>query len=58
MIDGIEKAMMRTDNIPSEEFHNRVKSMYNWSNVADRTVNYILIILNFTILKISMFKLI
>lgn len=35
--EKLEEAMARVDNIPSDEFHKRVKSMYSWKKVAIKT---------------------
>jgi len=39
MIEQLEKAISNYKNIPSNEFHERVKNLYNWRSVARRVEN-------------------
>lgn len=38
LIEQLEIAIPNSKNIPAQAFHNQVSSMYNWMNVAKRTV--------------------
>ena len=36
MIEQLEKAIKNYKNVPSEQFHERIKQLYSWRNVAER----------------------
>jgi glycosyltransferase involved in cell wall biosynthesis len=36
LIKQLEKAIANYKNIPASQFHDRVKSLYSWRNVAER----------------------
>lgn len=37
LIEQLELAIKQSDNIPCDELHQTVKSLYSWHNVAERT---------------------
>eukprot|EP01017_Pseudomicrothorax_dubius_P037524 TRINITY_DN5511_c0_g1_i1.p1 TRINITY_DN5511_c0_g1~~TRINITY_DN5511_c0_g1_i1.p1 ORF type:complete len:369 (+),score=38.85 TRINITY_DN5511_c0_g1_i1:86-1192(+) len=40
-VKKVEEAIPHCKNIPSHQFHSNIKSMYNWRDVAQRTVPFI-----------------
>lgn len=41
LIKKLEEAIPKAKNIPTHKFHEKVKNLYNWRDVAMRTVNII-----------------
>ncbi len=39
IIEKLSEAIPKAKNIPTHEFHEDVKNMYNWLSVAKRTVS-------------------
>jgi len=39
LIKKLEEAIPKAKNIPAHKFHEKVKNLYNWRDVAARTVN-------------------
>lgn len=38
ILEKLEKAIPNAKNIPTHKFHEKVKKLYNWRDVAERTV--------------------
>ena len=41
LIRKLEEAIPKAKNIPAHKFHEKVKNLYNWRDVAARTVIYL-----------------
>jgi phosphatidylinositol glycan class A protein len=40
ILEKLEKAIPNAKNIPTHKFHEKVNKLYNWRDVAERTVSF------------------